>query len=240
MLSFLQEQGNADSSRQRPDRPGKALGDSTGKSPDQEYLTVAGYGKRTRRSTIVLAVLFVIGLCCLWFMIRKTTPQAASAAADDAEGTKVESAIARLTGVKSEVFGRMDEIVNKFYEFSDVFQVKVGELVKNPFRLESFLTGVKEEPETKGGLEVDVQALWRQQIKQKAEGLGLSGIMQAQQGNCCMIGSSILYEGDSIEGFKVRQIGNDFVKLEWVSTGDDMRFGGDQSGSVEVVLKLSR
>jgi len=34
--------------------------------------------------------------------------------------------------------GRMDEIVKKFYEFSDVVQVKVNELVKNPFAVEGF------------------------------------------------------------------------------------------------------
>ena len=53
-----------------------------------------------------------------------------------------------------------------------------------------------------------------------------------------MIGNRILYERDSVEGFKVRKIGNDSVKLEWESRGDEMHFG-DQTESVEVVLKLS-
>ena len=38
---------------------------------------------------------------------------------------------------------RMDEIVQKFYEFSDVFQVKVGELAKNPFEVEGFVQGTQ-------------------------------------------------------------------------------------------------
>ncbi len=238
MLSFLQEQGNSDLPTQKSDGSGHAPDADDGKSPDQGYLTVAEHGRRTRKSTAVLAVLFIIGLCCLWFMIKKSTPEAASAGTGETEGPKIEEAIARLTGVKSEVFGRMDEIVRKFYEFSDVFQVQVGELVKNPFKLELFLAGVEEVETQSNAPEVDVETLWRQQIRQKAESLELSGIMQSERGNCCMIGSDILYAGDSVEGFIVRQIGDSSVKLEWVPKGDDLRFGG-QKGPVEIVLKLS-
>ncbi|UCF16197.1 MAG: hypothetical protein JSW59_01810 [Phycisphaerales bacterium] len=240
MLSFLQEQSSGDLPAQKADGTGTEPMSRVNKSEDREYLTVAEHGKRTLRSTIVLAVLFITGLCCLWFMIEKSTPQAALAVADDEE-VKLESAIARLTGVKSEVFGRMDQIVSKFYEFSDVLQVQVGELVKNPFRLELFLDGMKEEIKARNAAtEIDVEALWKQQIKQKAESLELSSIMQSDsdRGNCCMVGSDILYEGDSIEGFKVIQIGDDFVRLEWESKADDMRFGG-QTGKVEVILKMS-
>jgi hypothetical protein len=54
-----------------------------------------------------------------------------------------------------------------------------------------------------------------------------------------MVGNSILYEGDSVDGFKVIKIGDDFVKLEWETKADDIRFGG-QTKSVEVVLKMSK
>ena len=224
-------------------KPNAATGRATGKggaeSEDQGYLTVAEHGKRTQKSTAVLAVLFIAGLLCLWFMIKKSTPQAASAADTETEGTQIETAITRLTGVKSEVFGRMDEIVRKFYEFSDVLQVQVGELVKNPFKLELFLTGIKEEPRVDKMIpEIDVEMLWRQQIQQKAEGLELSSIMQTGRGNCCMIGSDILYEGDSVDGFKVRQIGDSYVKLEWEPKRDEKRLAA-QSGGVEIVLRLS-
>ena len=238
MLSFLQEQSNGELPAQKADGTGAEPASRVNKSGEQEYLTVAEHGKRTRRSTIVLAALFITGLCCLWFMIKKTTPQAASAAVDDAEEVKLESAITR---VKTEVFGRMDQIVNKFYEFSDVLQVQVGELVKNPFRLELFLDSVKEDMETQNAApEIDVEELWKQHIKQKAEGLELSSIMQSDsdRGNCCMVGNSILYKGDCVEGFKVIEIGDDFVKLEWESKADDMRFGG-QTRTVEVILKMS-
>jgi len=231
MLSFLQEQGSEDLPTQ------KASG--ANESENQKYLTVAEHGKRTRRSTAVLAVLFIIGLCCLWFMIQKSTPQGASAATGDTEGTQIEKAITRLTGVKSEVSGRMGQIVKKFYEFSDVLQVQVGELAKNPFKLELFLAGAQDEDETENTVpEIDVETLWKQQIRHKAENLELSGIMQTGRGNCCMIGSNILYEGDFVEGFKVCRIGDSSVTLEWEPKGDEIRFGG-QTDSVEVVLKMS-
>ena len=62
--------------------------------------------------------------------------------------------------------------------------------------------------------------------------------MQTGRGNCCMVGSDILYEGDSVEGFKVREIGDTFVKLEWEPKGDERLFGA-QSESVLIVLRLS-
>jgi preprotein translocase subunit SecG len=241
MLSFLKENSSGDLPTQKTNGSGAEPTGIVDSSEDQDFLTVAGHGKRTRRSTIVLAVLFIAGLCCLWFMIKKSTPQAASAAGDNTEEVKLETAMERLTGVKSEVFGRMDQIVNKFYEFSDVLQVQVGELAKNPFKLESFLSEKEDVGPENITPAIDVEELWKQQIRQKAEDLELSSIMQSDsdRGNCCMIGSSILYEGDSVEGFKVLQIGDDFVNLEWQSKGDDMRYSS-HTGSVEVVLKMSK
>jgi len=224
MLSFLREQSLEDLPAQQKTNKaaGKPPGDGTNKSQEPEYLTVAARGKRVRKSTTLLAVLFIIGLLCLWFMIKKSTPKAASAEAGNKEDTLIETAITRLTGVKSEIFSRMDEIVSKFYEFSDVPQVKVNELSKNPFELETFLANLREKP---GAEEIDVKKLWQQQIRYKSKGMQLLSIMQSDQGNCCMIDDRILYEGDSIKGFKVLQIGDSYVKLE--------------SDGVQITLKLS-
>ena len=124
------------------------------------------------------------------------------------------------------MFNRMDEIVGKFYEFSDVPQVKVNELAKNPFELETFSTNLEKKPgaEVKGD-EIDANMLWQQQMRRRSQGMQLWSIMQSNQGNRCMIDDKVLREGDSIKGFKVRQIGDIFVKLE--------------SNGVEIVLKLS-
>ena len=223
MLSFLREQNPGDSPAQKPAAAdGRTPDDGTEKPQEQEeYLTVAAQTKQVRKSTIVLAVLFAIGLLCLWFMIKKSTPQTASATAANAEEMQIETAIARFTGVRSEMFNRMDEIVNRFYEFSNVPQVYANELTKNPFELEMFLANLNAEEEA---LDIDADMLW-QQTRQRAKDMQLSSIIQSEQGTCCMINDEILYEGDPIGGFKVRQIGDSYVKLK--------------CEDVEIVLKLS-
>ena len=224
MLSFLQDQGldglPAEKKRKAA-ASNKAPSDSNNKSQESEFLTVASQGKRVRKTTTLLAVLFIIGLICLWFMIKKSSPNAASAANGTTEETLVETAIARLTGVKTEMFGRMDEIVGKFYEFSEVPQVRVNELAKNPFELETTSGNLKNNAEN----EMDARALWQQQLRQNSKGMQLWSIMQTQQGYRCMIDDEILSEGDSINGFKVSQIGGNFVKLE--------------SDGVQIELKMS-
>ena len=224
MLSFLRDQSLEDLPAQKKTSKtaGKSPGDGTDKSQESEYLTVATQKKRVRKSTTLLAVLFIIGLLCLWFMIKKSTPKAASAGSAETEETLISTAIARLTGVKSKIFSRMDEIVKKFYEFSDVPQVKVNELAKNPFEVETFSANLREKPGAEG---IDAKKLWQQQIRYKSKGMQLLSIMQSNQGNCCMIDDRILYEGDSIKGFKVLQIGDSYVKLE--------------SDGVQITLKLS-
>jgi preprotein translocase subunit SecG len=239
MLSFLRDQGNGELPAQKPDAAEGAPGEGAEKPQEQEYLTVSAPGKRTRNSTILLAVLFIIGLLCLGYMIKKSTPKAASAAPGVTEETQLEAAVARLTGVKSEMFSSMDEIVRKFYEFSDVLQIKVGELVKNPFKLELFSANVKEEPRIEIKVpEVDVEMVQQQQIRQQAKDMRLLSIMQSDRGNCCMVGDKILYEGDYIRDFKVRQIGNNFVKLEW-NPNRNNGSSGIQSEPVEIMLNLA-
>jgi hypothetical protein len=77
----------------------------------------------------------------------------------------------------------------------------------------------------------------KQQIRQKAESLVLFEIMQSDRGKCCMIGSSILNEGDSVEGFKVHQIADNSVTLVWEPKGDEIR-SVRQTDRVKIVLKL--
>lgn len=215
MLSFLRDQNSgelpADIAAQN------SQGDGNVQNQEQEYLTVASHGKAVRKSTTVLAVLFVIGLVCLWFMIKKSAPKAATAAEVTPEETQIETAIARLTGIKSEMFNSMDEIVSKFYEFSDVLQVQVDELVKNPFQIEMFLSSLKDKthaPIVEKPVPIDPEAIWRQKIRQKAEEMKLDSIMQSDMGKCCMINNKILYVGDSIEEFKVLHIDDSHVVLE--------------------------
>jgi preprotein translocase subunit SecG len=186
----------------------------------QEYLTVAARDKKSvRRSTILLAGLFISGLLCLWFMIKESSPQTATACSGQVstEDAQIEMAIAQLIGVRSEMFNRMGEIVKKFYEFSDVQQVKVDELVKNPFKHEIFLGNLKEKSDT--------EIMGQGQLRQQTKDMQLLSIVATDTGKCCVIDDRRLYEGDSIRGFNVRQIGDSTVLLE--------------SDGVEIILKLS-
>lgn len=230
MLSFLREQ--------TLDEPVDTQGEGS-PGQDGEYYTVASHGKQARKSTTLLAILFVIGLACLGYMIKKSTPKAASASEANAEQTDIQLAIARVTGVKTEMFNRMGEIVDKFYEFSGVKQVEVGELATNPFEFKLVPTGIKAELDTEPRVSVmDEEALMRRQMAQQAKDLKVLSIMQSPQGNCCMIGDKFLYEGDTIQAFRIAEIKEDSVRLLWTSpstTGDNPSTLND----LEIVLKLS-
>lgn len=230
MLSFMRDQGN-DAGITEPTvrQPGGAASGPDGAEhrKNQEYLTVATGKQDVRKSTILLAVLFGIGLLCLWFMIKKSSPGSAGAsqiAGIGAEEAQIELAIARLTGVKSEMFEGIEKIVKKFYEFSDVKQVGVDELVKNPFKMENFVVNVGQLPDT-GNIGIDPQMLARRRLREQAKTMQLLSIMASQTGNCCMIDNKILFEGDLIGEFKVVEISDSFVRL--------------QAGDVATVLRLS-
>jgi len=250
MLSFMREQELEDSSGQKPqDAAGAAPADGAQQQQEQEYLTVAARGRNVRKTTYLLAILFGAGLVCLLFMIKKSAPKTASAVVSNAE-VQIETAIARLTGIKSEMFNRMDEIVGKFYEFSDVQQVKLNELVKNPFERDTFWDGSKQVSNSRReNPNADAELMRRQ-----AKDLQLLSIMRSDQGNCCMIGvpvfrkdgkmgaldDRILYVGDSIKGFKVSQISDSSVRLQWTGQTQDQRHkNGDQSPDSVIILKLS-
>lgn len=237
MLSFMREQephNASDRPSGGPDAPEGSLSDLSG---SQEYLTVAVNRKSVRRSTTLVAVLVGIGLLCLMMMIRRSQPQAASAAPAVGDQTKIEAAISRLTGVRSEMADRMDEIVRKFYEFSDVVQVKVDELVKNPFEVEGFMKDLKtgapvEDPQAQA------EMLRRQKIEQQAKTLKLLSIMRSEEGDCCMINDRILRQGETIEGFKIVRVGGNFVELVWSPSGAS-EAGLPPAEEMKTVLKLS-
>jgi len=80
MLSFLRDQSLEDIPAQKKTnktvgKAPKAPGDGTDKSQESEYLTVATQKIRVRKSTRLLAVLFIIGLLCLFFYDKKEHPE---------------------------------------------------------------------------------------------------------------------------------------------------------------------
>ncbi len=239
MMSFMREQGagNPSDHSSAATEPQGALPVSAPEA--QEYLTVAANSKNVRRSTITVAILVAIGLVCLLFMIRKSQPQAAAAKQAATDETKIEAAISRITGVRSEMTDRMDAIVKKFYEFSDVFQVKVNELAKNPFEVEGgMMKGLKGQDVVTDDPQVQAELIRRQKMQEKAGTLRLLSIMRSDYGHSCMINDQILQQGQTIEGFTVAQIGSNSVELVWSpeeASGENVA----QAEDMKITLKLS-
>jgi hypothetical protein len=231
MLSFMREQEPKNASARPAPGPGSP-GGSAGEAPgSQEFLTVAVNSQSLRHSTIMVAVLVGLGLVSLLLMIRRSAPQAASAK-DSANDQKIASAISRLTGGRTEMAGQMDEIVKKFNSFSDVTQVKVSELAKNPFEAEGAVPDQTVVLDNSAG-QADLLRL------QRARSLKLVSIMRTPgQGTCCMINDQILQPGDVIEGFKIVEIGNNSVTLVWLS-GETAEAGTSQTDETKTILKLS-
>ena len=237
MLSFMREQDSSPASERSsagPDSPNVPAGETP---ETQEYLTVAANSQNLRRSTMLVAVLVAVGLVCLLVMIRRSQPQAAVATEGKNDQTKIEAAISRLTGVRSEMVDRADEIVKKFYEFSDVTQVRVNELVKNPFEVEGFAKDLKtaavaEDPQAQAEL------IRRQRMQQQASTLKLLSIMRSEQGTSCMINDQILRQGDTVGGFTIARISTNFVELTWPANGGS---GPEMPPTEEmkITLKLS-
>jgi preprotein translocase subunit SecG len=234
MLSFMREQGGSGASGK-----GRRGGQADGQASDgnaQEFLTVATNRNKLRKSTILVAILVTIGLVCLWFMIRKSQPESASAQQVDEEETLLEAAIGRLTGVSSEMVDKMDRIVNKFYEFSDVFQVQVSELVKDPFEVEIFAKDIKDQVVSNEDTAALIQ---ERRMKEQAATLQFLSVMQSDDGNACMINDRILREGDQIAGFVVTRIGGDFVLLTW-QEGVGSGLAGSATDNMTIQLKLAQ
>jgi len=238
MLSFMREQENGNSSDRASTGADSQAPLSSDPAGAQEYLTVAANSRSVRRSTIFVVVLVCIGLVCLFLMIRKTQPQAASAKQTKDDETKIEAAISRLTGVRSEMADRMDEIVTKFYEFSDVSQIEVDELVKNPFQVEGFMKEIKDEVVLDEDPRAQAEMIRRQRLQQQASTLRLLSVMRSEVGHCCMINDQILREGEVIEGFTVTKIGSNSVNLTWAANDG---FGPTVSETKDftVILKLT-
>ncbi|MBP8304267.1 MAG: hypothetical protein KBE04_09090 [Phycisphaerae bacterium] len=270
MLSFMRDQQEA------AGRTSKGpTAEPTAQPGEQEYLTVAGKTRRTRQSTIAVIVLFAVGLVGVGLMVRKSQPRAAVAAPAKSQESQIEAAIGRLTGVNAEMSSHMDQIVQKFHEFSAVAQVAVDELVKNPFELErgnmaksapaGDLTVQAPEPASAATppaqVEVQVQSAvpvlpepgsaglsgatpddlaaeearrtaeeaqrkeaeriqqHQQQVRSRAGNLRLQSILQSGEDTRCLIDDTLVRIGDQVKGFRVMEIGDHWVQLQWSEAG---------------------
>jgi hypothetical protein len=239
MLSFMREQGTSRSPEKVPAGAEPSGVGVAGQDDGQEYLTVAANKSNLRKNTIFVVILIAIGLASLGFMIRRSRPQAAVAQASKDEQTKMAATISRLTGISSEMLTRMDQIVKKFYEFSNVFQVGVDELSKNPFQVEAYASAFKgdaAEPQPDDAAKIALTH--RQQMKDKAASLRLVSVMRSGQESVCMINDELLRRGDSIDGFMVVNIGSDTVLI--AESPDGLIDPTQDANRLMVELKLAQ
>jgi preprotein translocase subunit SecG len=205
MMSFMRQESESDvTSANGSD--GKDVSGRAGESQD-DYLLPSNNVKNVKRNTMVLGVLFVAGILSLVFMIKRVNPSTANAAISD-DALQIESAVANLSGIQTEMGSKLSEVVSKISSLSDIEQVEVDQLQKNPFRHSSVIDFDM--------IELDMgdksQSSFGQRVTKKVE-LRLWTIMSSGKGRSCMINNEILYEGDSISGFRVKRIGDDFVDL---------------------------
>jgi len=208
MLSYLKEgQAGVPASNQvnaaAPQNANPSL------SKKEDYLTVSGHGKKLKQSTYFLAGLFVIGGLCLWLMIKKAAPAAASAASKPAvEQAQIDTVIAQLNGMQTEIGSQMKTMTGRIHTVTEVGQVGVSELQKNPFVQETAVSdsGIPDTLAQKQILEA--------KLRHKAAGMELLSITASGGSTICMINDTVLRVGDSINGFTVKEITPTTVSLE--------------------------
>lgn len=202
MLSFLKDGQTI---------PAVAQAEQNGTEPSltrqEDYLTVAGHGKKLKQSTMLLIGLFVIGGIGVFLMVKKATPSQASAAQAKDEQAEIESAIAQLNGMQTEMNSQMKSVNGRLNHLKDVGQIDVKDLKKNPFAREALSV------ELDSDNPAQLQILQAQAYKQAA-GYTLWSITASPRGACCMVNDTLLYVGDKMDNFIVRQIGKETVTIE--------------------------
>jgi len=211
-MAFLQQDSNqwleSDAGHSTvTDQDSKANKEKKDDPNNREYLAPAIQEKNVKQTTILFSALFVAGLLCLWFMIHKSSPQSANAQVLNND-LQIEAAIAQATGIKTELSSGMDDIVKKFNEFSQVNQISLAELEKDPFVHEKFYSNfnniLSELEEENNDITSSDSQLHQMQLK---------SVIQTEFGNCCMIGDKVLYKDDHINGYKIEHIGQSQVEL---------------------------
>jgi preprotein translocase subunit SecG len=196
MLSFLKE-GQLKPLGGEPSLP--AIDGQGAGNGQSDYLTVAGHGKKLKQSTTLLIIVFVVGTAGVWMMIRKAAPSQAAAAQKKNDMAEIESAVAQLNGMQSEVNNQMKSVTTRLNHLSQVGQVGVEDLRKNPFVIDVLTQAANtSDPAQKQILE--------SQLRQKAAALELWTVSESPRGTSCMINDKVLYAGDEIEGFRIKEI----------------------------------
>jgi hypothetical protein len=176
------------------------------RSESYDFVSAKDSKKSVKRSTIVLVTLFAIGLAVLFVMIKKGGPRLMSAQTMDPQQAQIDALVSKLGGVRTEMSNKMDTIVKKFYEFTDVKQVSLDQLSKNPFIYDKIVTKA---PTANNKNKVHAR---------KAGEFKLFSIMKDDADtskSCCMINDKLLSAGQTILEYTVKEIAAGYVVLEY-------------------------
>ncbi len=113
--------------------------------------------------------------------------------------------VSKLGGVRSDMSSKMEIIVKKFYDFANVKQVGLDQLLKNPF-----LQGKKRTTVSDEGSKVLATT-------RKSTDFQLFSIMRGDTDPnkwCCMVNDKLLYRGQIISDYTVAEIEANFVVLK--------------------------
>lgn len=204
MLSYLKDANQTPASSQMEGGLPPAA-EGTGSSQVQEYLKPASHAKNVKQGTIILVILFLAGAAGVWWMIKKSGLAEVKGAAE--ETTQIDQALAQLTSFQTMMNDQMDTVSGRFFQASELGQITVADLKKNPFRQEWAVEQAAED------LSASQSLLRKEEMQRRAAQLKLWSITEREQNSCCMIQDKVLYVGDTIHGFTVQEIHPDRVVL---------------------------
>ncbi|HRU16061.1 MAG TPA: hypothetical protein P5017_10140 [Anaerohalosphaeraceae bacterium] len=205
MLSFLRDENQTPAAAQMQN-----AGDSSSEeqaSTSQEFLRPAVRTQTVKQGTIILAVLFLAGGVAVWWMIKKSGLSQAQGAT--AETSQIDQVLSQLSSFQKDMNSQMNSVSSRFSQVSELGQITVADLKKNPFRQEWSAASSGED------LSLSQTLIRKEEMRRKAATLKLWSITLREQNSCCMIGDKVLYVGDAIQGFVIKQILPDRVVLGW-------------------------
>jgi preprotein translocase subunit SecG len=233
MLSYIREsQKEAVGQGSPDDQASRGVGEP---GSDDTFLTVSGRDQTVRKSTAFVTALFIVVSIGLLLMAKKSHVQSTGATPAKDSQAQIEMAINRVTGVSSDMTLRMDEIVQKFSEFSDVSQVKVADLNKNPFQLALGSADKETKEEVLPQDEQVTSLLKRFEVEKKT--LSLISIIQSESNSCCMINGVLFKVGQPVNDFVVESIQADRVQLIWQPDGNVAKVLAGEMRTVTLALK---
>ena len=223
------------------DRSGSASGDSASgdsTSSDSAEVNDAGDGlvealndssetsfvvegsKKVSRGTLAMFAILVFGAGLVYFMYRKTGPQAAVAA------TSKETADAKKTintflsdgdwnmKAMEQMLRNTQKVVQQFLSYPSMTQVPLSDLRTNPFRFKSEAPKAGEGGGANDAAEKKRREEERVAILKSVQGLQLQSIMFSDARKACMVNNTLYKEGAQIESFTVEKINQNSVVVK--------------------------